>query len=84
MGLLTGIVGAAGGFGGFMLPNILGTLRDRSGTFGTGFAVLALLGCAGISALLYLGPVWRKRWTVESAIRAGLVKTELLPEESAA
>jgi hypothetical protein len=46
--------------------------------------VLALLGCAGIGALLYLGPVWRKRWTMESAVRAGLVKTELLQEQSAA
>jgi len=73
VGLLTGIVGAAGGFGGFMLPNILGTLKDTSGSFGTGFAVCALAMFAGAAALMYLGPVWRRQWPLKSALRAGLV-----------
>ena len=31
--ILTGIVGAAGGLGGFLLPSILGFLKDRTGSF---------------------------------------------------
>jgi NNP family nitrate/nitrite transporter-like MFS transporter len=74
VGLLTGLVGAAGGFGGFMLPNILGTLKGSTGTFGTGFAVVSSLMACGFGALLYLGPVWRRQWTSDSAARAGLLK----------
>jgi MFS transporter, NNP family, nitrate/nitrite transporter len=84
VGLLTGLVGAAGGVGGFMLPNILGTLKGASGSYGTGFAVCALLMGTGAAALMYLGPVWRRKWSAESAVRAGLVKGEGLAGESAA
>ena len=38
VGIMTGIVGAAGGLGGFLLPSLLGTLKDKTGSFGTGFA----------------------------------------------
>src|SRR5439155_5910286 len=76
VGLLTGLVGAAGGVGGFMLPNILGTLKGSSGSYGTGFAVCALLMGSGAAALTYLGPVWRRKWTAESAVCAGLVRSE--------
>jgi len=34
---MTGILGAAGGFGGFLLPSALGAIKDCSGTFGLGF-----------------------------------------------
>jgi MFS transporter, NNP family, nitrate/nitrite transporter len=84
VGLVTGLVGAAGGVGGFMLPNILGTLKGSSGSYGTGFAVCALLMGTGAAALMYLGPVWRRKWPAESAVRAGLVKGEGLASESAA
>jgi NNP family nitrate/nitrite transporter-like MFS transporter len=84
VGLLTGLVGAAGGFGGFMLPNILGTLKGWTGSFGTGFAVVALLMGMGASALVYLGPLWRKRWTPDSAVRAGLLKPQDVEAERTA
>jgi NNP family nitrate/nitrite transporter-like MFS transporter len=84
VGLLTGLVGAAGGLGGFMLPNILGTLKGSTGSFGTGFAVCSLLMGTGAAALMYLGPIWREKWTSESAIRAGLIKPERELTERAA
>ncbi|HUQ92709.1 MAG TPA: MFS transporter [Bryobacteraceae bacterium] len=34
VGLITGIVGAAGGFGGFLLPSLLGSVKDSTGSFG--------------------------------------------------
>jgi MFS transporter, NNP family, nitrate/nitrite transporter len=47
MGLASGVIGAAGGIGGFLLPLSLGGLKDLTGTYATGlwcFAVAA--GCA--------------------------------------
>lgn len=73
VGIMTGIVGAAGGFGGFLLPSLLGSIKDRTGSFGIGFALFGSMVFCGAAALLYLGRVWRTTWSEESAVRAGLV-----------
>jgi len=72
VGIMTGIVGAAGGLGGFFLPSMLGAIKGRTGTFAIGFAVFGVLVLIGSAALLYLGRVWRNTWSVEAAVRAGL------------
>jgi NNP family nitrate/nitrite transporter-like MFS transporter len=72
VGIMTGIVGAAGGFGGFLLPSALGAIKDRAGTFGLGFALFALVALTGAATLLILGRFWRTSWTEECALRAGL------------
>ena len=72
VGVMTGLVGAAGGFGGFMLPSLLGTLKDATGTFATGFAIISGLFLCGFVALLYLRNVWRRNWPADAAERAGL------------
>jgi NNP family nitrate/nitrite transporter-like MFS transporter len=72
VGIITGIVGAAGGLGGFLLPSLLGAVKDRTGSFGLGFALFGSLVLCGALALTYLGRVWRSTWPVESALRAGL------------
>jgi NNP family nitrate/nitrite transporter-like MFS transporter len=41
IGTVSGLVGAAGGIGGFLLPSGLGLFRDLTGTYATGFAVFA-------------------------------------------
>ncbi len=41
MGLVTGIVGAAGGLGGFFLPSMLGAIKDSTGSYGPGLLLLA-------------------------------------------
>jgi MFS transporter, NNP family, nitrate/nitrite transporter len=48
IGVLTGIVGAAGGLGGFMLPTLLGGFKEVLGSFGYGFLALGLVsfGCS--------------------------------------
>jgi len=74
VGIITGIVGAAGGFGGFLLPALLGTVKDRTGSFALGFAILSVAAFGGMAALVLLGRVWRRTWTPESASRAGLRK----------
>lgn len=54
IGMITGIVGAAGGLGGFLLPTVLGSLREWTGSFSGGlvlFAFLALFCAAAIGAV---------------------------------
>lgn len=47
IGAVTGMIGAVGGLGGFMLPTLLGSMRQYTGSFGIGFATLAVLSVAG-------------------------------------
>jgi MFS transporter, NNP family, nitrate/nitrite transporter len=42
IGLASGVVGAAGGIGGFLLPLWLGTLKEVTGSYRTGLWVFAL------------------------------------------
>jgi NNP family nitrate/nitrite transporter-like MFS transporter len=58
IGVLTGVVGAAGGLGGFLLPNVLGGLKQLSGTFGGGFVLFTLAGLGCALALPRLGRRW--------------------------
>jgi MFS transporter, NNP family, nitrate/nitrite transporter len=44
LGTVTGLVGAAGGLGGFFPPLVLGILKDHLGSYAPGFALLALFG----------------------------------------
>ena len=62
IGVVTGLVGAAGGLGGFLLPFVTGLLKDVTGSYGTGFFLFGLVGfgCAGL--LLYVSRVWRRSW----------------------
>ena len=54
IGVITGIVGAAGGLGGFFLPNLLGSIRQVTGTFSYAFLIFAVvsLACAGVLLLV--------------------------------
>jgi NNP family nitrate/nitrite transporter-like MFS transporter len=72
IGIMTGIIGAAGGFGGFLLPSILGTLKDRTGAYSAGFGILAACAFVGFGVLLYLKGIWRTTWPAKAARRAGL------------
>lgn len=58
VGVATGVLGAAGGLAGFLLPNLLGTLRQWVGTYSAG--LFAFSGCA-VLALVCLMTVQR-RW----------------------
>ena len=50
---------AAGGFGGFLLPNLLGSLKQVTGSFGAGFFVFGIVGgFGGATALVYASRAW--------------------------
>jgi MFS transporter, NNP family, nitrate/nitrite transporter len=72
MGLATGIVGAAGGLGGFFLPTILGAVKDGTGSYTAGLALFAVLFLAGTAVLLELGVRWSRRWDEGAVTQAGI------------
>ena len=59
IGVVTGLVGAAGGFGGFLLPFFIGLLKDVTGSYGAGFFAFGLVGFACMGVLLYVQGAWR-------------------------
>ena len=69
IGVMTGLVGCAGGLGGFFLAKTLGLSKGMTGGFGAGFlffAVLAGLGCLG---LFIVKSTWRSTWGATSGAR---------------
>jgi NNP family nitrate/nitrite transporter-like MFS transporter len=52
MGTALGLIGAAGGLGGFLLPAWLGSLKDLTGTYEIGFLAFAALACAALLSTL--------------------------------
>jgi len=54
IGAVTGVVGALGGAGGFLLPMLLGTVRQHTGSFGDGFFTLALVAAVAAGCLRVL------------------------------
>jgi NNP family nitrate/nitrite transporter-like MFS transporter len=44
VGAVTGVVGAAGGLGGFFPPLVMGAVKSATGGYGLGFVLMALVG----------------------------------------
>ncbi|WP_322902860.1 nitrate/nitrite transporter [Paenibacillus campi] len=62
IGLVTGIVGAAGGLGGYALPLILGNLYKSTGSYTPGFIVLGLVALCTLVLLGIMQSKWRSSW----------------------
>lgn len=52
VGSVTGVVGAAGGLGGFVPPLVMGALYDAFGSYGLGLAALAVVAAATLAFTL--------------------------------
>ncbi len=65
IGVITGIVGAAGCVGGFFLPNLLGGLKGLTGSYGPGFAVFAATGLGCVGLMLALRVRWESTFLLE-------------------
>ena len=60
IGVTTGLIGAADGLGGFILPNLLGSLKELTGSFSGGFLIFAMAGgFGGAAALAYASRAWQ-------------------------
>jgi nitrate/nitrite transporter NarK len=51
VGAVTGVVGAAGGLGGFFPPLVMGVVKSATGGYALGFALMALVAGACLLVL---------------------------------
>jgi len=69
MGVVTGLVGAAGGVGGFMLAKALGISKGMTGDFALGFWIFAGLAIIGLIGMTRVKLRWRTTWGSASGAR---------------
>ncbi len=62
-GLMTGIIGAAGGIGGFYLPVVMGIAKESTGSYQLGFTTFGLLAATAFALVVVL----HRRWLAWSA-----------------
>jgi NNP family nitrate/nitrite transporter-like MFS transporter len=68
MGAMTGLVGAAGGLGGFILPFALGSLRGTTGSFAVGFGIVAVAVGGAALCVDRRRRTWSRTWELEVAV----------------
>jgi NNP family nitrate/nitrite transporter-like MFS transporter len=59
VGAVTGVVGAAGGLGGFFPPLVMGVVNSATGGYALGFVLMALVALACLVVLRALRPARR-------------------------
>ncbi|MUT67927.1 nitrate/nitrite transporter [Paenibacillus sp. NEAU-GSW1] len=68
IGIVTGIVGAAGGLGGFLLPKyILGPLKESTGSHVAGFLVIACIVMVTTLIFYAVTRSWKKSWATTNS-----------------
>jgi NNP family nitrate/nitrite transporter-like MFS transporter len=82
IGVITGIVGAAGGLGGFFLPNVLGSLKQFTGSYAGGFLAFAAVGWGCAAALAVVARRWEREFVAAGGVVAAGPTAE--PELAAA
>lgn len=70
IGSMTGLVGAAGGVGGYYLNVALGHLKDGTGTYASGFWAFAGIALAALIALRTVAPAWTRTWLGAGGVAA--------------
>ncbi len=69
IGVMTGLVGMAGGIGGFYLASSLGVAKQLTGSFAPGFLIFAGLAVVACLALTWVKHVWRGSWGAGTGVR---------------
>jgi NNP family nitrate/nitrite transporter-like MFS transporter len=67
IGVMTGLVGMAGGVGGFYLASSLGFARQLTGSFASGFLIFAGLALVALAVLTAIKGRWRTTWDAAAA-----------------
>jgi NNP family nitrate/nitrite transporter-like MFS transporter len=62
IGVMTGLVGMAGGVGGFYLAASLGVIKGATGTYQIGFLIFAGLALLALFGLSSVKTRWRTTW----------------------
>lgn len=68
LGVATGLVGATGGLGGFLLPSLLGVCKEIFGSYGIGFLGFGLLALTACGLLFSLQSEWRASWARDNGM----------------
>lgn len=68
IGAMTGLVGAAGGLGGFLLPFGFGALAQATGSFAPGFVLFAAVAASTMASVTWRQRAWRRDWELEVAV----------------
>lgn len=69
IGSVTGLVGAAGGLGGFFLPTLLGYGKELSGSYGLGLGVLSGIAATAVLAVAISRIQWMRGWAAAAGAR---------------
>ena len=69
IGVMTGLVGAAGGVGGFFLAKSLGWSKGMTGSFAVGFWIFTGFALLGLFGLVSVKKRWRTTWGAVSGAR---------------
>ena len=67
IGIMTGLVGAFGGVGGFYLAASLGVSKQITGSYQLGLLGFALLAVVALTGLTFIKKKWRTTWVVYGA-----------------
>jgi NNP family nitrate/nitrite transporter-like MFS transporter len=62
IGVMTGLVGMAGGVGGFYLASSLGYAKQLTGSYQNGFIIFAALAVVALVGLSSVKTRWRTTW----------------------
>ena len=69
VGVMTGLVGAAGGIGGFYLASSLGFSEEITGSYQSGLLIFASLCLVAIAGLNLVKTRWRSTWGTPAGVR---------------
>lgn len=73
IGIATGVVGAIGGVGGFLLPTLLGQIKQSTGSFSRGFLTLVFFAFGALVLLRILVVIrqgWKLSWRMPKQVEA--------------
>ena len=82
IGVMTGLVGAAGGVGGYYLNLNMGNLHDKFGTYGAGFFAFAVIAAVGLIVLRQAAPAWERSWLGAGGVAKADTPRERVPVTS--
>lgn len=82
-GLLSGVIGAAGGIGGFYLPVVMGIAKESTGSYQMGFATFGALAACACFAVVALRAQWLV-WATPAGASAILAKAPHVGQAAAA
>lgn len=79
-GVMTGIIGAAGGIGGFYLPVIMSMAREQAGSYQPGFAAFGVIAGVAFVIVAALQRQWLV-WALPGETEVGLASSSAVLTE---